>query len=545
MTSCENFNEKVITILNNLTSLVENVSTWIDRNLDKEKCKEYLSLFDDGVYKEFAQLVIKETRYINHEKFLEDLNYSFDKFLKNIKSDSCLVYFDNMKFESKNWILSIMWSKLKQAITVEDIFVKPVVDVDWDTSGTYDGKNMVIFDDCSYSGCDLCEIIDFIQYTTKSKNMVFHLIVPYISKYALAQIRCVSTSEIHFYNRYEPMFLLDTMPEELRDVEMDIARFFDLQNLGIPIYFDHMMGSNSDTFPSIYEKGYYMWGGEKLEFGSILKESPNMKPIEEIGKYFDKVMNISCTHLEKQIASKATLTYENLPTSEGGGDDIIANFCRSNVNYLQELESLPTSEYTECDQEDSSDWSKPNRASVRNKNSDNYTTDDFLADSSDYLYMVLLLPKGKSMINDVSVIISDKLYLGCEIKHKGHGYPYTRSNVTYKKLHDLGITHILDVKNEYKDDTTKFNVKHIPVPDTETVAISTFFDDAIKYIDDGKKVYVHCVFGKSRSASIVIAYVAVKFNMNFVDAYNYVYERRNCIDPSLVFKLQLASYIGQ
>lgn len=59
--------------------------------------------------------------------------------------------------------------------------------------------------------------------------------------------------------------------------------------------------------------------------------------------------------------------------------------------------------------------------------------------------------------------------------------------------------------------------------------------DAITKIEDriaqGENVMIHCSVGKSRSASIAIAYVMYKLRMTLNDAFDFVYERRNVIDP--------------
>ena len=55
------------------------------------------------------------------------------------------------------------------------------------------------------------------------------------------------------------------------------------------------------------------------------------------------------------------------------------------------------------------------------------------------------------------------------------------------------------------------------------------------------KVLVHCRAGKSRSASIVIAYLMKSRGMCFDDAYNFVSEKRSAIDPCWQFMTDLRS----
>lgn len=52
------------------------------------------------------------------------------------------------------------------------------------------------------------------------------------------------------------------------------------------------------------------------------------------------------------------------------------------------------------------------------------------------------------------------------------------------------------------------------------------------------KVLVHCVMGRSRSATLVLAYVMMKHNLTVVDAIEHVRQRR-CILPNHGFLKQL------
>jgi protein-tyrosine phosphatase len=56
---------------------------------------------------------------------------------------------------------------------------------------------------------------------------------------------------------------------------------------------------------------------------------------------------------------------------------------------------------------------------------------------------------------------------------------------------------------------------------------------------------VHCFAGKSRSASIVIAYIMQLNNWQFSKAFEYVYEKRDVIDPNFGFCAQLINYEKQ
>jgi dual specificity phosphatase 12 len=67
-----------------------------------------------------------------------------------------------------------------------------------------------------------------------------------------------------------------------------------------------------------------------------------------------------------------------------------------------------------------------------------------------------------------------------------------------------------------------------------------FIENALK--EATNKVYIHCVAGISRSASLVIAYVMKTRSMNYTEAHDLVAQKRNVIDPNEGFVRQLVLY---
>ena len=63
-----------------------------------------------------------------------------------------------------------------------------------------------------------------------------------------------------------------------------------------------------------------------------------------------------------------------------------------------------------------------------------------------------------------------------------------------------------------------------PVDDFPDQDIGQYFDEAVKFINDALEekesnvVLVHCLQGKSRSASIICAYLINKLQLNFQEA---------------------------
>ncbi|XP_027125507.1 dual specificity protein phosphatase PHS1 [Coffea eugenioides] len=114
--------------------------------------------------------------------------------------------------------------------------------------------------------------------------------------------------------------------------------------------------------------------------------------------------------------------------------------------------------------------------------------------------------------------ISGSLYIG--------GALAARSLYT---LQHLGITHILCLcANEIGQSDSQFpelfEYKNFSVCDNEDTLISDIFKEAHDFIDHveqtGGKVLVHCFEGKSRSATLVLAYLMLRKNYTLLEAWN-------------------------
>jgi hypothetical protein len=100
-------------------------------------------------------------------------------------------------------------------------------------------------------------------------------------------------------------------------------------------------------------------------------------------------------------------------------------------------------------------------------------------------------------INDPSLILSPKLYLGSNI---GNRYPMLLKNI--------GITHVLNVAIELPPNyellmDPEIRYKHIPCDDTLNYNIRYHFEEAFSFMDralaSNGKLIVHCAMGISRS----------------------------------------------
>ena len=75
------------------------------------------------------------------------------------------------------------------------------------------------------------------------------------------------------------------------------------------------------------------------------------------------------------------------------------------------------------------------------------------------------------------------------------------------------------------------------------VQLSDFYDIAFKCIEECRQnqstIFIHCFLGKSRSASIIIAYLIKYCKYTYDEAFNYLKLRRRLIQPNLCFARQL------
>lgn len=126
-------------------------------------------------------------------------------------------------------------------------------------------------------------------------------------------------------------------------------------------------------------------------------------------------------------------------------------------------------------------------------------------------------------------------------------------------LKGLGITHRLSLVSE---STSTFNAlndsawvvqsKHIALGDDPTSRLWMYLESCVQWLEhvlststvEGREhvVLVHCQAGRSRSVSIVLAYLMKVTGKSLDECYNYVAERRPVARPNSGFWAQLRSY---
>ncbi|SOV09950.1 uncharacterized protein UDID_03769 [Ustilago sp. UG-2017a] len=144
---------------------------------------------------------------------------------------------------------------------------------------------------------------------------------------------------------------------------------------------------------------------------------------------------------------------------------------------------------------------------------------------------------------EVSTILPDFLYLG----------PNVQSEQNVAELQHKGIRRILNVACEI-DERGPLNLrdkfdKYLKIPMLDSVeakGVQDSIQEACSFLDDARlrsePVYVHCKAGKSRSVTIVIAYLIHALGWSLQRSYSHVMEKRVAICPNIGFVAELMKY---
>ena len=119
----------------------------------------------------------------------------------------------------------------------------------------------------------------------------------------------------------------------------------------------------------------------------------------------------------------------------------------------------------------------------------------------------------------------------------------TADNIDILKEHN--ITHIINcafnLPNKFPEQIT---YKRLELRDETDQPIIEKLEEAYQFIKENKdkNIFVHCVFGKSRSASVVIFYIMKEKKLNFNEAKNFVKNIRQIVEPNSGFENELNRY---
>ena len=130
------------------------------------------------------------------------------------------------------------------------------------------------------------------------------------------------------------------------------------------------------------------------------------------------------------------------------------------------------------------------------------------------------------------------LYLGCR-----------KVATCLPGLKQCNVTKILNVTStipNHFQNIAGFTYKQIAVEDNLDVDMTQHLTGAFQFIEEarqnGERVLVHCHAGRSRSVTIILAYLMKYYNHTLHSALEYVKERKPDVNPNLSFVGQLLNY---
>ena len=112
------------------------------------------------------------------------------------------------------------------------------------------------------------------------------------------------------------------------------------------------------------------------------------------------------------------------------------------------------------------------------------------------------------------------------------------------KLLKLGIKKVLSLITDPQLLIYPPTIEHklIHINDFPRENIIKYFGECLLFIDDDKKILVHCYAGASRSATIIIAYLMWKNQLDYVESCNIVQKIRPIVNPNYGFYRQLKMF---
>lgn len=137
------------------------------------------------------------------------------------------------------------------------------------------------------------------------------------------------------------------------------------------------------------------------------------------------------------------------------------------------------------------------------------------------------------------ILVDPGLYIGTAANLNDH-----------QELVGVNISHILSVDSVdpsplFPDDRA-FVRKWIDVLDEETSDLLSYMDTSFRFIkeavDGGRAALVHCQAGRSRSATIVTAYLMKRYKLGFTEAYHRLKSLKPDVQVNSGFEEQLCLY---
>jgi protein-tyrosine phosphatase len=153
-----------------------------------------------------------------------------------------------------------------------------------------------------------------------------------------------------------------------------------------------------------------------------------------------------------------------------------------------------------------------------------------------FLNFTKIISSCQMTLNDEITQINEYLFLGSA--EGARTIDKTVNDIKYV----INVTH--DVPNYFESKGVSY--QRISILDHTAIQICDYFDQVNQFIKKAKeeksKIYVHCMAGISRSATLVIAYLMHEYKMTLNEAFKHVRTKRHIIEPNISFYFQLVNY---
>ena len=156
-------------------------------------------------------------------------------------------------------------------------------------------------------------------------------------------------------------------------------------------------------------------------------------------------------------------------------------------------------------------------------------------DKDRYITKIYNFFSEPSLINETEDI---KIYLGNS---------YNAAN--FSTLNNIDVECVINVSNEIPNYfPNNYDYSNISVPDKNNYHMRDFFDVVLNFIfdkrEEGKKVFfVHCYYGASRSAVIVLLLLIRQCKLSFEDAKKMLERKRDFVNINIDFLNDLRIYL--
>jgi len=231
----------------------------LNHSFDKNAIQKFIQAADPSV-QDICRKIIDNTEYISFEKMLIRLNSNINDLLEKTK-DSKILYFylgqniTSLYHKSNYWLYNYIIQYIKFKSNIQ---VKLITNINFISE---DNANIVLIDDCIYSGSQMGITISNISYVTNF-SFNFYLLIPYMSESGKKHIKLrFELNKILKTNNCKLIFLDYISYIKSINSVLNVSEILKLQyfynslvslNNKYLIYFDHKLADTVSTITPFY-----------------------------------------------------------------------------------------------------------------------------------------------------------------------------------------------------------------------------------------------------------------------------------------------------